>query len=937
MKYRMILMAATAFSFSNFANLFAAAAKPADITFSVDYCRSGDSIDAQQAAGSAKGKVLFETKDTRDFDTMSHSIRGLLVGTGNASVQYDAVKNLPDSTGSIELLIKPFDWEPNDNFMHMFLQTVVSGKSPFGKIFIYKYKQSGAAVYLEYTEAGDKIFLRDASSLKWEKGSWHHIVVTYDSGKEVALFVDGRKAGSASVAADIKWPKLFTVGPSGKGMGYADGATSISDVRIFNRPLDENEVAALAKDRLPDLKIEVAKTTVPATEKNVGLRSRWFENGCPKLGLEALNGDVVLPPWTPVQYEQGNVGTWGRQYSVSGAGALGSVVSAGAEVLSAPVSFLLGKEQISFSVPEVVSKEAGRLVLVRKASAKAADVTLTYTIEYDGVIWCDLALKPKGVLDRLELNIPFTANAADMIHYVGAPVAYESQDLVKHSFSRELSRKAGTVFESGLKTTVWIGNNSHGMLWFTESDQYWWPKERENSIRAERYADGRVDLKIDMIAKALPLKNNEEISIRFGMMATPVKPLPDGWRGWTYSAQYDSMQGETRGNQLIYWPDEWRWMIHDPDPTRALNIDKVCDKVKWDHKEHRKIIPYWTRLHAILKDGDKEEPDADFMREHWATEPGRPGGGSRQMIRACTTTEWGDYLVWCAAEWAKVFGRMDGVYMDETQPIPNTRAVSGGGYDDFDGTRRPTYEQIGSRNMIKRMTYNMWKANGETPASVAHCSATHTMQSLSMYTGMLIGEQYYDGYFKSRNPEFLPPSDKPEEMVYYYSYALPMDRVRAECFHGQWGAVMVWLPCLKFDKGLMANPVTARDMLSRIMQADMAIWPLFCNREEVLKTWRFREEFGITDKAVEFIPYWADDAITADKENVVVGYYKNDKKILAIISNLNRTGEKVKINFGDLAVSSVRNAETRTQIPLNGKSVELNIPRNDYVALKINY
>jgi hypothetical protein len=375
----------------------------------------------------------------------------------------------------------------------------------------------------------------------------------------------------------------------------------------------------------------------------------------------------------------------------------------------------------------------------------------------------------------------------------------------------------------------------------------------------------------------------------------------------------------------------------DPEPTRAQNIDRVRAKVAKDSSEGRKIIPYWTRLHALAKDGDREEPDAAYMREQWGTEPNRPGGGTHQLFRACPTTGWGDYLVWCAAEWGNVFGHIDGVYMDETQPVPNTRAESNGGYDDLDGTRRPTFEQFGSRNMIKRITYNLWKKNGETPFSAAHCSATHTMQSLSMYTGMVIGEQYYDGYFKGKNPEFLPPPGNDAEWVYYYSYAVPMDRVRAECFHGQWGAVMVWIPCLKFDKALMVSPVAARDMLSRIMHADMAIWPLFGNRDEVVKTWRFRKEFGITDEAVEFIPYWDNRSITADKGNVFIGYYKNGNKILAIVSNLNRTAEKVRVTFTGMTVTSVQDAETKTPVPLDGMTVELDMKRNDYTALRINY
>ena len=915
----------------------ASGVQPAGTTFKVDYSKVRESVDAVIAKGSPSGDVRLADKAVPDFDTMSHTAWGMLVGEECASVYYESDQNLPEGKGSIELIIKPVDWEPSDNVMHMFLQTITSGKTPFGKLFIYKYKQSGISVYLEYNENGDKVFLRDHKTLKWEKGSWHHIVVTYDLNQEMALYIDGLKMDKARLKSDCTWPKRFSVGPAGKGMGWKDGKTSISHLQMYDRPLLADEVRALAKNKFPDLKIDVSAAGKAAIDEVVmGKRSRWFETGKPKLGLDALKGDTVLPPWTPVEFGQNRIGVWGRQYSLENNSLLNSVVATGTDMLSKPIEMVLENKSVVFGAPKLISQEKGRVVLARSATSAAADLTLKYSFEYDGLVWCELTLKPKQTISNLALRIPFEEDSSEFIHYVGAPKKYESQDYPKNSYSRALSREEGAVFQSGLKTSVWIGNNERGLLWFTESDQFWWPKDRENTIHADRATDGSLTLNVDMITEALPLKDQEPITIQFGFMATPVKPMPTGWRGWTYSAQYDSFVGETRGNNLIYWPNEWRFMSLDPDPTRIQNLEANRSKIAKDREAGRKIIPYWTRLHAVGKKGEKEVPDVDYMLEHWAAAPNLPSSGARLQFRASTSSDWADYLVWCADEWGKVMGHMDGVYIDETQPIPNTRAETGGGYDSLDGERRATYELFGSRNMIKRMTYNIWKENGETPFSVAHCSATHTMQNLSMYTAMLIGEQYYNGYF-TKNPEFLPPPDNEEERFYHFSYAMPIDRVRAECYSKQWGSVMVFLPCLKFDKELMGSPVSARDMLSRIMQADMVIWPLFGNREEVMKTQRFRNDFGIADAAVEFIPYWGNKSITADVEDVVVGYYKNDGKILAIISNLNRSAKKVRITFNDVVVTSVQNAETKKTILVEGGSVELEMKRNDYLALRINY
>jgi len=373
-------------------------------------------------------------------------------------------------------------------------------------------------------------------------------------------------------------------------------------------------------------------------------------------------------------------------------------------------------------------------------------------------------------------------------------------------------------------------------------------------------------------------------------------------------------------------------MSLDPEPYRAIKVPYSQAKVKRDSGEKRKIIPYWTRLHYASKYKEQIISEAFKVQNEWATIPNRPGGGTHQMYRASCNSEWTDYLVWCVQEWGKLMGHIDGVYIDETQPIPNTKAASGGGYDDLKGVRRPTFEVFGSRNFIKRVTYNIWKSNNEFPSSVAHCSATHTMPSLSMYKMMLIGEQYYSGYF-TNNPEFLPPQGDETERLYYYSYALPMDRLRAECYWKQWGAMMVFLPCLKNQRDIWKIPTVTRDLLSRIMQADMLVWPLFCDSREVYKTWKFRREFGITDSGVSFVPYWENKKITSNTKDVVVGYYKNGDKYLVIVSNLNRTAKTVELNFNGIKVKSVKNAETNENV----NKQKIAILRNDYIALRVNY
>lgn len=908
----------------------------APVTFTVDYTESTDTVKAQEAAGDANGTLCLGSKAVFDFDTMAHTIRGLYVGENVVSVRYSTAGNLNPAEGAIEMVIKADDWQWNDNNIHIFLQLITMDQG-VGKLYIYKYKTSGLAAYIELNGTGKKLFM-NVPVANWKDKSWHHVVVTY-SPEIINFYVDGKLCRSGELDKITEWGKYFYVGPASKSFGYKGGKSTISDIKFYSKPLSEATVRVLAKDQIPDLKLEVSAEEASKLDKReAGKPSPWFTQGKPRLGLKALDDDTVLPPWSPIGVTGEKINVWNRTYALDGNSILNSAVSGKDEILAAPINMQIttdaGTGTLTFGKTVIVKQNAGRVVLKRVSPAVCGiRAEIEYMIEFDGMMWCRLLLHPDGrKVTGLKMVIPYKTENAKFIHYVGAPTSYESQDLPKNSLSRALGSEQGILFKSGLKTNVWIGSNELGLLWFTESDRGWWPKERDNMIEVTRGADGNVALNLNLVAQDIPYDDRQELCYEFGLMATPVKPLPQGWRGMTFTAQYDAYKGDARGAGLIYWPNEWRFMSLDPDPHRALNVKYTQDKVKKDRSEGRKIIPYWTRLHFPYKTAEKSNPDAKYTVD-WQPRPSRPGGGQFEMHRMACTSEWTDYLVWCVDEWDRIMGKIDGVYMDETQPIPNSNATSGGGYTDVTGKRRPTFEIFGSRNLIKRITYNIWQKNNELPWSIAHCSATHTMQNLSMYTAMLIGEQYYSGYFL-KNPEYLPPEN---DRLYYYSYALPMDRLRAECYWKQWGAIMIWLPCLKNQKDLMSNPIPTRDMLSRVMQADMLVWPLFCNSSEVHKTWKFRKEFGIGEPGVNFIPYWENKAITANEKDVVVGYYQNGSKNLVLVSNLNRSAKTVEITFNGIGTNSVKNAETGKDIAVSNGKVKLDIPRNDYIALRVNY
>lgn len=889
-----------------------------DLSFEIIYTASPTNINATFSKGNPKGVIHKNSNLKFEIEPMSFVNNGLIVGKDCASVYYETAGNLSPRQGTLETVVKNINWQWNDGKVHLFLSSLGSALT----MYLYQHAGDGLGIYLEHPASREKIFLR-AVPREWINGKNHHLAVTWNE-KEIILYLDGRKAATGTLSPIVSFPRKITVGSWDK-FGD-DGNTTVGLLRFYQRALNEDEITALAVKELPSLKIGKLDSQKLAAKVLTG--SPWFDER-PRIGLEALAPDYVPAPWKPIVFKQGKGHVWGRCYDFSGKGMISGITTGKLSLLTGPVRLELNGRILDFGPLKLLSKAAGRVIGERSCSV----AVLHYRLEYDGMIWCELRLNAGAKpVKSLVMIMPMTSSAAQAVHYTGVVNTLRSVVAPQHSYSHTLPSEMGEIFKRKFCTHLWVGSTHGGVQFFAESDQYWYPKGRDNIFQIFR-KETEVEVRVNFVESALPA-SARELNYRFGFIATPVKPMPAGWRGQTISSQFDNVMGKQRGSLLVYWPDDWVQIPLDPEPHRGINVKKVREKRRRDASENRKIIPYWTRLHLPLSSTRNGitvvQPDGGKIAEEWGQDPQRQRGGSHDMMRCTSTTAWSDYLVWCVDQWAKRFGPMDGIYIDEMELTPNSRAASGGGYVGLDGSRYPTFTALADRDLYKRMHYIVRQHNGgQMPWSVAHCSGTHMMAVLSPFTVFLTGEHLYSGYFP-KDSKLLPP---PEDRLYYYSYSLPIDRVKTEFYWRQWGAVIAWLPCLKNQRDIMTHPVPTRDLLSRIMQADVLLWPLWCNADEIYKTIKFREEFGIGDDAVEFIPYWENQAIVTKDPQVVIGYYRNGNKILALVSNLNRHAVTLKPVFNGIKVVSMKNAETGREI-IHG---EFTVPRNDYIALRINY
>ena len=915
-KFLAVLLAAASLSD------LSAAPKHEDIiaarTFAADYTKSQETVKAQFAVGRPDGKLVPANRKLRfDFDVLSTTNYGIQVGADRAGVRYDGIANFPLKGGTIEMTIKNIDWEYKSKKVHMFLSTIAKDLT----MYVYKHSNDGLGVYVRNNKTKKSLFLRTMPK-DWKPNSIHHLTYTWDGAGNSVLYLDGQMVRKGFIEFPETPVKYIDLGATGR-FGN-NGQTAIGHLRIYNRALTDQEVIVIAGELIPELK----KKGITVIKETIMQPSPWFKNRV-KLGLESLDGNYVPYPFEPVAVKDKTLSVWKRNYDFSGSGLLDQVTVKNEKLLSKSINLTLNGKTLQFGDYKVTKQEKGRVQFTKAA----ANADVKGVFEYDGMVHFRVTLKPSDRVQELTLRMPMTKKASELLHFVGATDRIGGDygpSSPKGSNTYELSQKPGTIWEKRFGTHVWLGNTHSGLQFFVGSEQYYFPRKRTDLFEIVRNADGTADFIVKMIVKPLPENAPKEFTIEFGFIATPVKPLPEGWRTMTMSAQYDSFEGKTRGGLLVYWPDEWAQISLDPEPHRGLHKGRTAAKVKMDRASGRKVIPYWDRRHLPISQNHKINPDAEKIYKDWSPEPQRSRAGRFDWMRCSGTSEWQDYLVWCIDQWNEVFGTIDGAYIDELILDPNQNARSGGGYTDYDGERRPTYSWQAERNLYKRMHYVIAKRNGNKQLwSIAHCSATSMMEILSPFTVFLTGEHLYSGYFL-RDTHLLPPEN---DRLYYYSYSLPMDRVKGEFYHRQWGAVIAWLPCLKNQRDIMERVEPTRDLMSRIMHADVIFWPLWCNKHEIYKVDEIRRQWDIGNRAVEFTPYWENKTITSPNKDVVISYYDKNGEKLVLVSNLARKAQTVELALP--ANSGVINAENNTPVAVNAGKVRINIKRNDFAVLII--
>ncbi|MBZ5639455.1 MAG: DUF6067 family protein [Acidobacteriia bacterium] len=666
-----------------------------------------------------------------------------------------------------------------------------------------------------------------------------------------------------------------------------------------------------------------APGTPPLTDVQLGQvlsdRAKWGNN---RLGIT----DEIPPPWAPISASGGKVGCWGRSYDFLGSLFPRQVTSQKSEILAGPITLVgkIGGRDLVFQTADHQAITPARNQVDLDSVTVAAGVTVRVTshLEYDGCIKITLSLSPETkpvVLEGLELRIPFKAERALYYHW------FEASRDPRLTNAGELP--AGGL-KSHFKPLLWLGDDDRGLCWFAESPKDWQVADKESVLSVEP-GNGATVVRVRMMDRPFALAKPWQTV--FGLMATPARPMPPGWR--------DLMVPLNVTNPWHAWAPGFNNLSGSDDPGTLYPRDPAAMKAWVERTRERgerapfyptteatKVVPYsavvfWT---GKYRDGTPS-PEIQVFGPEWSSKPQREGPRPdpveqiplKEEYGVCPSSSFAQFYIYQLDRLIDETG-IDGLYIDGSWWFCSNK-LHGCGYEDDQGKWQPQYNIWAFRELFKRI-YCLFYQKHKDPLLFVHTSSWLAIPSLSFAHLMLDGEQYHD------------PGQKVED---HFMDVVPLDKWRAEHTGKQWGPAPFILPDIpsEFAKGEAAT----RELLMLTNLHDTGIFPGNLNLRLAMRNYQAKRLFGVADS--EFRGYWGDRSwVACDTPGGLVSVYRkpDGSRALLVVGNTSKADGSVAVRplLEGLKLKGKVDAgvdlETGERVPLEGGALAVPVKGRDF-------
>lgn len=702
-----------------------------------------------------------------------------------------------------------------------------------------------------------------------------------------------------------------------------------------------------AKSLLARVKVSAPNGKIITTvSKTISLKQpEWVHNreGFPK---------KVLQPWTPVKTQitpdkSIAVDVWGRQYHFNNSLFPAEIEAMGKKLLAAPVrlSATVDNHKLNWqgSFPHLINSNEQEAVFEQTLTDKDITLSVKTTVEFDGYMTyeCKLEALNKLKLDTLKFEIPLQSKYATLAYgdrvFKGKP-----RHPLSCGFAGFLKEQKDFLFSP----CVWVGDDKTGLLWQSESDEFWHNKDPQKAIQITPGKSVTM-LSANLVDTPVEMATGRKLYYKFALQATPVKPmLRDDW-------QLRSMRSGPYGNDMHYPErtyggkpmlqylaedagiralffnvgDDWPW----PMPIHEKFSNGLHSFIKEAHRYGLKVYPYLIHVRYPVQRAAFDPHGSHMVRNPTGTYvPGgvnktpspRPGpvaaeyGANSQgtMIFCPKSMATQDSYIHSLAQRIDTYND-DGVYLDGTAQVMECKNPEHGcGYKDANGVLHETFPVFACRQFIKRI-YTV--IHTRKPDGIIELHTWYYNPAQLAFADLAISaEQWWH----------LRHTGAPDG---YLSAELPLDMFRTMFIGTQAGTPFHLLSYRLGSTMKLAAISLLHDVPVQLNQGGQSLeWLMRQDNPDsrsgkeqqyfkmLTELWRVRDKFGM-EKA-EKLFYWQNrDYVSIAPELCYATLFKHPQNgVLALVSNLSRKQENVTVKFN------------LKQLGLAGKKLEVFDPLN---------
>jgi len=699
------------------------------------------------------------------------------------------------------------------------------------------------------------------------------------------------------------------------------------------------------KSALPDgqylASLKLPGSVDPMLEKPFQVKQyKWVNN---QLGIR----EMLLPPFTPVKVNDSTISCILRDYQLAPNGLPAQITALQKPILAAPVSLITEKNGQTEAIPD------GKLSFTRKSDTaveftaesfgKLLKMQVNGHFEFDGLLKLDLILNQLSDTppDRVYLDIPVRKESALLFHAVGDSIRVNPAGFLPSG--QGIIWKSRSIPQNSISNFIpyiWVGDDERGIAYAADWDRGWIHTGHRDAVELFRHENGDVSIRLNLLNAPIKLKKDHQITLV--LMASPVKPMPQGWRGWSDGFGFNGTRIARALYSNPYWGSYYGWTARYPAFEDFTYIKKLVE-TKNTGVIDQEFVKSW--LDRLNKASPAEAPWIKKFGQSFAVRHTNSAFSVMQMLYpvrdkaviypyTCNCSiastlpefpvfqdEWSplvhvyksyaDYAIYYLNQMLE-YG-FNGVYNDNTFFAANYNWVTGNAYIDDQGTVRPSFGLWRIRDYHKRQLTLMvergldpWITVHNTNANILPtlCFATNTMGMEWKYGSQDFQERFTPDYIRTVN-------------------------------QGRQGGFFPTVIDGVFEKDPVKRTWVTRTMLAVLLPHEVRpTCPHESDAQLYRKIYDLMYRFGIAEPDCSFRAYWDESAlIRSDDPKLLVSTYQRGKKLLLVCGSY--TGNiTARLTIRGTTFKSAKNAETGTTLAIDGNTVTFPMKKHDFALIE---